>query len=151
MKYLLLSLLMLSLNVTAQNPVLENDIDMKLLTSLEKILATPTDYLQSPITIQGKITAVCKKRGCWAEMVAGDGKILKIKVRDGQTVIPMSARGKQAYATGMLTAIKLSKDQAILYLEHMAQDKQQNFERQNVTAGITIYNLRPSALKIIDN
>jgi len=151
MKYLLLSLLMLSLGAAAHNSVLENDVDMTLLTPIDKILATPTSYLASPITISGEITAVCKNRGCWAEMIASDGKKLKIKVRDGQTVIPMSARGKQAYATGMLTAIELSKAQATLYLEHMAQDKQQSFDRQSVTAGITIYNLRPTALKIIDN
>lgn len=135
----------------AQAGTLPSNVDMSLLTSLDTVLASPKTYLELPVTIEGKVVAVCKSRGCWAEVKAEGNKKLRIKVRDGDTTIPMSALGKTAYATGQLTAINLSKQQAVLYLEHMAQDAGENFDRNSVKSGITIYNLRPSALKFIDN
>jgi hypothetical protein len=130
---------------------LPSNINMSLLTPLQQVIENPHDFLNAELTIAGKVVAVCKERGCWAEMVAGNGGKLRIKVRDGQTVIPMSARGKKAYATGKLTAIELSKEQAILYLEHMAADNGQPFDRASITHGLPLYNLRPTALKIMDN
>lgn len=151
MKTLALLTILLStpLQLLASN--LPTTVNMEILTPLNDVLAKPGDYLDRDITIEGEVIAVCKSRGCWAELATNDGQKIRLKVRDGETVIPMSARGKHALATGQLTALNLSKQQATLYLEHMAKDAGEAFDRASVTQGITIYNLRPSALKIIYN
>jgi len=141
----------MSASAIAQNDPLNNAVDMTLLTPLTKVLDQPQQYVEQAVTIQGEVVAVCKNRGCWAEIVNEKNQKLRVKVRDGNTVIPMSARGKTAIVTGQLTALNLSKQQAILYLEHMAQDAGEPFDRDSVTAGITIYNLRAQALKFIAN
>lgn len=141
---------MASTTLLANSP-LPTNVNMSLLAPINDVLTEPQAYLKKPITVKGTITAVCKKRGCWAEILAPNQQRLRIKVRDGQWVIPMSARGKQAIATGELFALELSKSQAILHLEHMAQDAGKPFSRASVTSGVTLYNLRPSALKILDN
>jgi hypothetical protein len=53
------------------------------------------------VTISGTIDSVCSKQGCWMKFIANAGaKPFRIKVRDGDRVFPVSAKGKTAYATG---------------------------------------------------
>ena len=118
------------------------------MTPVEKILANPERFLNQQLTVQGTVTNVCQKRGCWADITAGSKAKLKLKVRDGNIVIPMSAKGREATATGVLVALKLSHQQSVLYLEHMAQDVGQAFDHSSVTKGITVYQLKPNAIEI---
>lgn len=73
---------------------------------------------------------------------------LRIKVRDGDMVFPISARGKQAYATGTLMAIPLDLEQTRMYLESQAKKQQQVFEAAEVTELVTLYQLQPSGVEI---
>jgi len=150
MKYLLFIALLSCSNIV-HCAALPNSVDMALLTPIAAILAEPHHYVEQEVTISGTVTAVCEKRGCWAEISNKNKQQLRIKVRDGNTAIPMSALGKTVIVTGTLSALNLSKQQAILYLEHMAQDTGQAFDRHSVNTGITIYNLRPNALKLMAN
>ncbi|NRA71581.1 MAG: DUF4920 domain-containing protein [Gammaproteobacteria bacterium] len=150
LKNLLLVGIIVTGSVSAQSTITLGDkVDHSLLTPLKEVLEQPQKYVKQSITVVGKVTTVCQKRGCWADITADNGKELRLKVRDGDIVIPMSARGRTAYATGMLVALSLSKDQATLYLEHMAQDAGQDFDRSTVTSGMTIYQLRPTAIEIV--
>lgn len=75
------------------------------LVALSEILATPEQYLQQEITVQGTITAVCEKMHCWMRFATAENEpAFRIKVRDGDMVFPLSAKGKTAYATGTLQA-----------------------------------------------
>jgi len=150
MKFIAAITLLLCSNI-AHSIELPDTVNMELLTPLQTVLSQPKQYIDQSVTVSGEVVAVCKKMGCWAEIVNQDKQVLRLKVRDGETVIPMSARGQTAFATGILTAVDLSKQQAILYLEHMAQDAGDSFDRNSVTEGMTIYNLRPTALKFVAN
>ena len=134
--------------VAAPVITLGEKVDLSLLTPVEEILANPENFINQTLTVQGTVTSVCQKRGCWADITAGSKAWLKLKVRDGHLVIPMSAKGRSATATGILMALNLSQQQSILYLEHMAQDAGQAFDRSSVTQGITVYQLQPNAIEI---
>jgi len=150
MKFLSL-LILLSSCTFAQAGSIPDTVDMTLITPLHTVLSAPQQYENKTITVSGTVEAVCEKRGCWAEIVDQNKNKLRIKVRDGKVVIPMSTVGKTAIVTGTLTPLNLSKEQAILYLEHMAHDAGEAFERSSVTSGMTIYNMRPDALKFVAN
>ncbi|NRA82743.1 MAG: DUF4920 domain-containing protein, partial [Gammaproteobacteria bacterium] len=67
---------------------------------ISTLLASPNDYLDKKITVAGTIIGVCQKRGCWMSL-ASDAKFekLRLKVRDGDMVFPMTAKGRKALAT----------------------------------------------------
>ena len=125
--------------------------DMKELVLISTILETPQNYLNKELTIKGAIVAVCEKRGCWMK-IASDKKFqtLRIKVRDGDMVFPLSSKGKIAYATGQLSEISLPKDEAIAYLKHMADEAKEDFDPASVTPALTIYQLVPTGVTIIE-
>lgn len=73
------------------------------LVALSGILAAPEQYLEQEVTVQGTITAVCEKMQCWMRFATAENEpAFRLKVRDGDMVFPLSAKGKTAYATGLL-------------------------------------------------
>ncbi len=80
--------------------------------AIDVLLANPNDYVGRKIRVDGIITAVCKKRGCWMQITnpeSGDG--VRIKVEDGAIVFPYTSMGHEAQAEGIFEAIKLTPEQ----------------------------------------
>jgi hypothetical protein len=149
--FILLSALCAVINTAVAEQKFGNGANMKQLTEISKILASPNEFLESSITIEGTIVKVCKKRGCWMEL-ASDKKFqtLRIKVRDGDMVFPMTALGKTAYATGQLQALPLDLAQSKRYLAYTAQEQQEEFDVNSVTEAITVYQISPTGVTIND-
>jgi hypothetical protein len=79
---------------------------------IETLLSNPNDYVGRKVRVDGVITGVCKKRGCWMQVTdpdSGDG--VRIKVEDGVIVFPYTSMGHEAQAEGVFEAIKLSPEQ----------------------------------------
>lgn len=84
--------------------------------------------------------------------LASDKKFqtLRIKVKDGDMVFPLTAKGKTAFATGQLSAKTLPKEKAIAYLQHMADEAKEDFDPASVTGPLTIYQLVPQGVTIAE-
>ena len=74
------------------------------------------DSLQ--IKVQGKISDVCQKKGCWMDMDLGNGQTMKVTFRDYGFFVPKDATGKNAVMEGIAFLDTLSIDE----LRHYAQD-----------------------------
>ena len=125
--------------------------DMSKLTPISQVLDKAQNYYQSPVTIEGMVVKVCKKRGCWMELASDKAyQSLTIKVPDGQMVFPMSAMGKTAYATGNLTPLTLNKEKSIAFLKKQAKQNNQKFDESKMTELVTLHRLTPIGVTIKD-
>ena len=80
--------------------------------AVETLLGSPDDYLGKTVRVDGVITGVCKKRGCWMQVTNPEtGNGVRIKVDDGVIVFPYTAMGKKASAEGVFDAITLTPEQ----------------------------------------
>ena len=80
--------------------------------AIDVLLENPNDYVGRKVRVDGVITAVCKKRGCWMQVTdqkSGNG--VRIKVEDGVIVFPYTSMGREAQAEGIFEAIKLTPEQ----------------------------------------
>ncbi|MUH73347.1 DUF4920 domain-containing protein [Psychrosphaera haliotis] len=120
-------------------------------SKISTILASPDDYLDKDVTIKGTIVKVCKKRGCWMELTS-DKKFqtFKVKVRDGDMVFPMTAMGKTAFATGKIQGFPMTLERTKQYLAYQAEEMQESFDPDSVTEAITVYQLAPHGVTIVD-
>ena len=91
--------------------------------SVEEVLANPQAYANKPIRVEGMVTDVCPKRGCWFE-IAGTkpGQKLRFKVQDGDMVFPMEAKGKFAVAEGVLAVKELTMEETKQLAEYQAKE-----------------------------
>jgi hypothetical protein len=79
---------------------------------IPELLAEPDEYVGKKVRIDGVITGVCKKRGCWMQVTDSEtGQGVRIKVEDGVIVFPYTAMGHRASAEGIFEAIKLTPEQ----------------------------------------
>ncbi len=149
MQVLLLTVMAFSLQ--AKEQTFGDAVSEDKLVAISTILASPSDYLNKTVTVKGAIVGVCEKRGCWMEL-ASDAKFekLRIKVKDGDMVFPVSAKGSQALATGILKEVKLSLENSKKYLASVAKRKGETFDVSKVTQGVSLYQLVPVGVKILD-
>ena len=80
--------------------------------AIDVLLESPNDYVGRKVRVDGVITAVCKKRGCWMQVTDQEsGNGVRIKVEDGVIVFPYTSMGQEAQAEGIFEAIKLTPEQ----------------------------------------
>ena len=81
-------------------------------------------YLNSNVLISGKILEVCPMRGCWINVKDMDSDIdIRVKVTDGEIVFPLSSKGLQVDVQGIFSKLEFSKEQAIKWKVHLAEEK----------------------------
>ena len=110
---------------------------------LSELMAKPDDYVGKVVKVEGLITEVCPKRGCWIN-VAGDKEFqtIRIKVEDGVIVFPMTDKGKKVVAEGTFTKAELTKEQAIARAKHECEEKGTKFDPASVTGPANVYQIQ---------
>lgn len=110
--------------------------------TIEQVMDDPKAYDGKVVRVQGMVTDVCTKRGCWFEM-AGErpGMKMRFKVRDGDMVFPPSAKGKQAVAEGTVTVRTMSLEDTRKFEAHMAEDAGKPFDPESVTEPMVMIQL----------
>jgi hypothetical protein len=120
-------------------------------TPIGDILSSPDKYTGKTVQVKGKITEVCEMMGCWTNLVdSASGKMIKVKVADGEIVFPKDAVGKMAIAEGELKKLDLTKEQAIARAKHEAEEQGRKFNPASVKSGTTIYQIQGAGAVILD-
>ncbi len=92
-------------------------------TAVAAILDQPAAFTGKEVRVAGEVKEVCEMAGCWMELKAGEGeRSLKVKVKDGDIVFPVTARGKQAVAQGKVEDLEMSRAKYVNYLKHAAEE-----------------------------
>jgi hypothetical protein len=109
---------------------------------ISELLASPDDWVGKTVKVEGIITDVCSKRGCWM-MIASDQEFqsLRFKVEDGVIVFPIEAKGRKAVAEGTFKRIELTKEQAVAQAKHHAEEHGLPFDPDSVTGPSVTYQL----------
>src|SRR5687768_11492334 len=69
-------------------------------TPIAAILASPANHAGKVVRVEGEVSGVCTKMGCWMEIGDDAGRHIRIVVDDGVLVFPSDATGKPAVAQG---------------------------------------------------
>jgi uncharacterized protein DUF4920 len=111
-------------------------------TPIDTILAEPKAYQGKTVRVEGMVTDVCPRRGCWFDMAGGGpGKKLKFKVTDGEMVFPLDSKGKYAVAEGVVSVHELSIEQSREYAEEEAKETGAAFDPASVTKPTSLVRL----------
>lgn len=103
-------------------------------TSIDTLLADPTAFNGKTVRVEGMVTDVCPRRGCWFEMAGGEpGHKLKFKVTDGDMVFPVDAKGQLAVAQGEVSVHELTLEQSKEYAEEQAKEYGTKYDPASIT------------------
>jgi len=111
--------------------------------AIGELLAHPDRYVDKQIRVDGRVTDVCPKMGCWIDITSRDGRhTVRFKVPDGEIEFPVDARGKTVEAEGVLTRIEMTREQALAWARHMAEEKDEPFDEETWDGPLTYYQIR---------
>ena len=80
-------------------------------TKVSEILENPTNYEGKKVLVEGTVLNVCAKRGCWIELASDkEFETIRVKVKDGEIVFPMEAKGKTAVVEGEFYSFEVETD-----------------------------------------
>ncbi|HEY7751481.1 MAG TPA: DUF4920 domain-containing protein [Ignavibacteriaceae bacterium] len=128
---------------------LGEEITLSEKTNISEILANPESYLDKVVLVEGEVLEVCPKMGCWMELKSdAENQKIKIKVKDGDIVFPMEAVGSNAVVEGKVYKIEMTQEEAVGYMEHLAEEKGVEFDPSTVTGPMTIYQIKGNGAKI---
>lgn len=103
-------------------------------TAIDAILGDPMAFHGKTVRVEGMITDVCPKRGCWFEMAGnGPGQKLRFKVTDGEMVFPADAKGQIAVAEGVVTAKELTLEETKQFAEYQAKEYGKEYDPASIT------------------
>lgn len=126
-----------------ESNTLGKTITLTEVTSISQILANPQEFLGDTVLVQGTIVDVCKKRGCWMELASDEEfQSIKIKVKDGEIVFPLSAKGSTALVEGVVEQLVFTKEEVIKMEQHQADEQGTEFDPSTITKGKTIFRIR---------
>jgi hypothetical protein len=112
-------------------------------TNISDILEDPEAYLDKTVLVEGEILDVCPMMGCWMELKSDNGEgMIKVKVKDGEIVFPVEAKGSTALVEGKVYNIELTQEKAIEHFQHIAEEKGQEFDPSTITGPMTIYQIK---------
>jgi len=128
-----------------------SEITLEEKTNISDILNAPEDYLDKKVLVEGEVLDVCKMMGCWMELESDiEGEHIKVKVKDGDIVFPVEAKGQTALVEGTVYKIELTQEEAADYLEHAAEEQNEEFDPSTVTGPMTIYQIKGLGAEIYD-
>lgn len=111
-------------------------------TPIETILAEPKKFAGQTVRVEGMVTDVCAKRGCWFEMAGTKpGQTLRFKVTDGDMVFPPDSKGKHAVAEGVVAVHELSLEESKDYAKEQAEESGKAYDPATITEPMAIVRL----------
>lgn len=142
-KVVILFIILITVAAYSQSDKYGKEISLTEKTSISTILAQPEKYVGKTVLVEGEILEVCAMAGCWMELKSdAENQKVKIKVKDGDIVFPVEAKGKSALVEGTVYKIELTKEEAVEYYEHVAAEQGTEFDAATVTGPITLYQIK---------
>ncbi len=126
--------------IYASQDIFGQGVSLEETTAVSAIYDNPSRYVGKTVKVEGLIVDVCSRRGCWMSLASDRPfETLRIKVADGEIVFPITARGRRAAVQGKVQEIRMSREEALEFAKHQAQESGKPFDPASVTGPTVLY------------
>lgn len=110
-------------------------VTLETTTPIAAILGNPDAFAGSTVRVEGRITEVCQRKGCWMQVEDAGGHVLRVKVQDDVIVFTPGEVGRQASAQGEVKVFDLSREDYQDWLRHVAEEQGREYDPASVGDG----------------
>ena len=134
--------LFFSTSISATEKLYGKELSAALSIRIADLTSNPEKYVDKLVKVEGLVDDVCPMKGCWVDIIESQStETIRFKVQDDVIVFPVSATGQSIVAEGVLKKHSMSKDQAVRWLRHLAEEKGEIFDETSVTAATVFYQI----------
>jgi hypothetical protein len=156
MKKLLMSMLMafVCISANAGDKKLGKPITLKKSTSIAELMGKPQEFKDKQVLIEGEITEVCQKKGCWIKVKDASSETeIQVKVEDDVIVFPKDGKGKKVRAQGVVSVTVLTEAEQRKRAEHEAEEqgKLKEFDASKVVGSKTVVRIEGDGAVVEDS
>ena len=120
----ILLIFLFSCSTPQNNLQLGENFESENILGISSLINNPDNYIDSNVTIKGKIVDVCPMKGCWIELKDFDSDLLiRVKVKDDVIIFPQDSKGYDVIVKGQFTKIEFSEAKAKQWKKHLAEEK----------------------------
>jgi hypothetical protein len=112
-------------------------------TPLADVLEDPAPFTGKPVRIEGPITAVCAKKGCWMHLGAQQPPVM-VRFQDYGFFVPLDASGRTTIVEGTMTM----KQETVAETKHYLEDAGKHDEAAKVTEGRKLFHFLATGVAI---
>jgi len=126
-------------------------ITLKKATPISELLGKPEDFKGQKILLDGEITEVCQKKGCWIKVKDGSSDTaVQVKVEDDVIVFPKDGKGKKVRAEGVVSVTVLTEEERRSSAEHEAEEqgKLKEFDPSKIVGSVTVVRIEGEGAEI---
>lgn len=108
--------------------------------SVSEILRAPEVFKGKRVVVEGEISEVCQKKGCWINVRDPEGLVeLRVKVEDEVIVFPKDAKGKRVKAEGIISVTVLTEEERRRRARHEAEEQGtlKEFDASKIKGSVT--------------
>jgi len=108
--------------------------------SVSEILRAPEVFKGKRVVVEGEISEVCQKKGCWINVRDPEGLgELRVKVEDDVIVFPKDAKGKRVKAEGIISVTVLTEEERRRRARHEAEEQGtlKEFDASKIKGSVT--------------
>ena len=120
----ILLIFLFSCSTPQNNLQLGENFESENTLGISSLINNPDNYIDSNVTIKGKIVDVCPMKGCWIELKDFDSDLLiRVKVKDDVIIFPQDSKGYDVIVKGQFTKIEFTEAKAKQWKKHLAEEK----------------------------
>jgi len=112
---------------------------------LQEAIQQPAKYQDEKVLLEGTISDVCQKKGCWL-MLSDSDRAIRIKFEGYSFFVPKGSRGKKVRAEGRLIQERLSEDMA----RHYAAEQSTKTDPSNIKGPQQVVTFEATGVAILD-
>jgi len=121
---------------------------------ISDLLATPEKYVGETVKVTGLVDDVCPMEGCWIDVLErGSKQTVRFKAKHDVIAFPVQAEGREVVAEGVFGKRALSREQAIAWLRHLAEERGEPFDEAAALAeagdGMVLYQINARGAELL--
>lgn len=117
-----------------------NGVTLAESVSVAEVLQSPEMFKGKKVMIEGEISDVCQKKGCWIKVkdLKGEEEI-QVKVEDDVIVFPKDGKGRKVRAEGTISVTVLTEQQRRDRARHEAEEQGtlKDFDESKIQGSLT--------------
>lgn len=124
---------------------------VKKATPIAELLGKPELFEGQKVLLEGEITEVCQKKGCWIKLKDASSETeIQVKVEDDVIVFPKDGKGKKVRAEGVVSVTVLTEEERRAKAEHEAEEqgKLKEFDASKIVGSVTVVRIEGEGAEI---